>query len=202
MSTAPQNIRELAANQSQIAAQMSADKPLKGKYDGRRNNGAHLRELNRKHKTGPIPLHANELSRRQAKKALDEFDAIATWTQIYNLAWEEKRLTELVRIRESVENRYFGKPYTATPPDNGKPGWQDNRLQVAIQNLNIGQSGTKQLKGSKSQRNKGESLTIPPSKLLETKATSDNRNYVTVTTTDGQDTSDDAGQPGQDGIAG
>ena len=191
VSTSPQIIE--SAN-----SPITTDKPLKGKYDRRRFNGAHLRELNKKQKGGTKPLYLRQLCRSTSKRVLEEFERIASLADIYDQAWKTQDLWLCAKLQEDIRNRYFGKAFVSVNPDEDKGGgqWQDNRLQVAIQNLNIGQSGTKQLKGSKSQRNKGESLTIPPSKLLGTKATSDNGNYVTVTTTDGRGTSDDAGQPG------
>ena len=164
------------------------------KYDRRGAANRLKAETQRKRK----PFHEEHLSRNTAAKLFRGLNLYEKFAQL--LSTEDERLR--FEVMRYLWDRLEGKPFMAkNPAENKVPAWQDNRLQVAIQNLNIGQSGTKQLKGSKSQRNKGESLTIPPSKLLETKATSDNGNYVTVTTTDGASTSDDAGQPGQDGIA-
>lgn len=199
-SISAENAAQIVGGLGENAAPIHA-KPLKGKYDGRGKYDRSKTKWATGIKPGPKPQYLQRLSRNASSKVLEMYAAIASLEAIYREAWEKRDLRLCVEMQENAANRAYGKPYTATPPDNGKPGWQDNRLQVAIQNLNIGQSGTKQLKGSKSQRNKGESLTIPPSKLLETKATSDKCIYVNQTTTDGQGTSDDAGQPGQDGIA-
>ena len=109
-------------------------KPLKGKYDGRRLNGNYDRKIKR----GPKPLHIKYLSRNKAAHVLEKLDAIATWPQIYERAWQENDLATVIQTRRTVEDRIFGKPYVAVNPDErAKPSTviNDNRLQMAVQQL-------------------------------------------------------------------
>ena len=178
--------------QIQAPAKSKHSIPLR-KYDGRSQNGRQPGQ----NKPGPKPLNLQRLCRTQAKKTLAEFDAIASYADVYRQAWATNQLDVCVRLRQNVENRLFGKPHTAVPPEDGKPTWQDNRLQVAIENLVIAPSGKKQLKSAKSKRTDGEGLTTPPCKSLETKATSDNCHYDYVA----GEVVDASASQGQDGLA-
>jgi hypothetical protein len=118
------------------------DKPLKGKYDGRRFNGRERK----KGKSGPKPNIFLNLAERHCKEALTRFEAIATLAQIYEEAWNRKNLALCVQMRENAADRAYGRPFVSINPAE-KPGspalTQDNRLQLAIGQLNIGVSGKK-----------------------------------------------------------
>jgi hypothetical protein len=58
-------------------------KPMKGKYDGRKNNGKKRRGV----KPGPKPLYLQRKTRNYSSRVLEKYDAIATvvcpqWTAI------------------------------------------------------------------------------------------------------------------------
>ena len=170
-------------------------KPMTGKYDGRKNNGRYQSKVKR----GPKPFFEQHLAKNTAAKLFRNLNLYEKFAQLLDEP-DPKLRFEVMRY---LWDRLEGKPFVAANPAISKPqGFNDQRLQVAINELNIGISGTKALKGSKSKRIKGESLTTPPAKLLETKATSDNGNYVNGATVSGATTSDDARTASQDGVNG
>lgn len=117
--------------------QNSADlmpKPMKGKYDGRRNNGRYKSKAKR----GPKPFYLKALSRNGAAKILEKLNAIATPEEIYRQAFERKLFALCWQIREDLSNRVWGKPYTAENPQKADPASslrEDQRLQDAITHL-------------------------------------------------------------------
>lgn len=128
--------RESVANIGQIVE--NAVKPLKGKYDGRGKWKRNNYEYRDRAKPGPKSLRTQHLSQTKANKVLAAFDLIASQSQIYAWLWEKKQVVPMLQMRENAENRAFGKPFTAENPAISKQSAalaQDNRLQVAIQNL-------------------------------------------------------------------
>jgi hypothetical protein len=107
---------------------------MKGKYDGRRNNGRYKSTVKR----GPKPQWLKHLSRNSAGKVLEAFDGIATWSQIYARAWEAGKLESCIQMRLSAEYRLFGEPFTAENPEKAAKSNvldQDGKLQGAIKDL-------------------------------------------------------------------
>ena len=104
------------------------------KYDRRKYNGRQPGQS----KPGPKPLYLQHLSRNSAVKVLKAFDVVASWDEIYKAAWEKGDHALCASIRFRCEDRLYGKPFTAENPaakGKGSPIFNDNRLQVAIQNL-------------------------------------------------------------------
>jgi hypothetical protein len=104
------------------------------RYDKRKYNG----RSKSANKPGRKPRYIKLLGRYGAGRILEQFDAIAPPEQIYAYLWEQKRIAEMIQMRQNAENRLMGKPYTAENPEAKQKAnvfLQDNRLQVAIQNL-------------------------------------------------------------------
>ena len=104
------------------------------KYDRRKYNG----RSKSGNKPGRKPRYIKLLGRYKAGRVLEEFDSIASPQEIYAYLWEQKRIAEMIQMRQNAENRLMGKPFTAENPaakGKGSPIFNDNRLQVAIQNL-------------------------------------------------------------------
>ena len=68
-------------------------KPMKGKYDGRKNNGRYKSTIKR----GPKPLYLQHISRNRAALIVKEFDSIESWPQIVTAAWEKHDIAALRR---------------------------------------------------------------------------------------------------------
>ena len=116
------------------------------KYDGRKNNGRYKSAVKR----GPKPLYLQHMSRNAAGNHLKAFDGIASWEQVYTRAWEKGDYALCASIRFRCEDRLYGKPFTAENPDTkGKrsPILNDNRLQIAIQQLLPAARGAQTLPG-------------------------------------------------------
>lgn len=112
-------------------------KPMKGKYDGRRNNGRYKSKVKR----GPKPLYLQHISRNRAALIVKEFDSIASWPEILTAAWEKRDIAACTQVRIYVENRLYGRPFVAENPAQAKTGGtltEDGRLQDALKTLNIG----------------------------------------------------------------
>src|SRR5690242_18117231 len=104
------------------------------KYDRRKYNG---RQPNQQ-KPGRKPLYLKQMSRCSAAKTLKAFEAIASLAQIYQRAWEKGNEALCAQLWLRCEDRIYGKPFTAENPEAKQKGsvfMQDNRLQIAIQNL-------------------------------------------------------------------
>src|SRR5215472_15118496 len=115
-------------------------KLMKGKYDGRQNNGATKARRRVFSNLGRKPKWMKHLSRNKAWEMLDEFDSLASPAQIYAYCWEKKQIDYLLRLREYVWNRAEGRPFVAVNPEaTAKVDVlkQDNRLQLAIKELVI-----------------------------------------------------------------
>lgn len=140
---------ESPSNQGLIAGQVlkTADKPLKGKYDGRGKWKRTAQNTKGNSKPGPKPLHIKNLARNSASKVLVVFDAIASLSQIYAAAFERGDLKLCVEMRENALNRAYGRPYQAQDPNaSKKPNvLEDKRLQIAIKELHV--DAPKALKG-------------------------------------------------------
>jgi hypothetical protein len=107
-------------------------KSMKGKYDGRKNNGATKARRRANSKLGRKPIWAKNLTRNMAAVVLKENSAKELWAKLLNSSDERIRLETLRYLTDRLE----GKPFTAiNPAAEGQPMLQDNRLQVAIQNL-------------------------------------------------------------------
>lgn len=153
MATNSQINSESPANSVQIGQAIETPpKRLKRKYDGRVKNPTNrpdnLAVYRATHKPGPKTNALYNLAKREANRFNRELDLIASWTQIYQAAWDRGLLELCFKVREVVDNRRFGKPYQAVNPDEGaKPTTvnNDNRLQVAIGQLIPGARAPKQL---------------------------------------------------------
>lgn len=133
-------------------------KPLKGKYDGR---GKYPRNKITHRKPGPKPRYLRYLSRNSAISVLEQLDSIAAPAEIYTWLWEKKQVSAMIQMRTAVEDRAFGKPYVAQNPEVQQKAaalTQDNRLQVAIQQLNIANPLPKQIKLRKAKQLKAADL--------------------------------------------
>ena len=88
-------------------------------------------------KTGPKPKHVQTLSRNKSSKVIEQYNAIAGLADIYAQAWANKQLVLCVQMQEQARDRAFGRPFVAINPEERPQNQinQDNRLQVAIQNL-------------------------------------------------------------------
>lgn len=109
-------------------------KSMKGKYDGRKNNGRYKSAVKR----GPKPVYLKHMSRSSAGKVLEQFDSIASWAEIYARAWESGKLESCIQMRLNAEYRLFGKPFVAENPEKVMKADalnQDSRLQDAIKQL-------------------------------------------------------------------
>jgi len=109
-------------------------KPMKGKYDGRRNNGKSPRRV----KPGPKPNWAKNLERNSAAKSLREFDDIATPAQIYRSAWEKGDVKLCAEMYRQFQDRLLGRPFVAENPaktDPTKSPDNDEKLQGAVKRL-------------------------------------------------------------------
>ena len=106
-------------------------KPMKGKYDGRRNNGKKRTAMKR----GPKPKWMKHLSRNAASKLLQEFDNIVPFPEIYKYCWEHGKVELMVGMREYVWNRLEGRPFIAENPVKVLPKQPDPRIQEAIDRL-------------------------------------------------------------------
>src|SRR5262249_21920998 len=118
--------------------QNSADvavKPMKGKYDKRRYNGAHRAAVNNR---GRKPNWVKHLERNHAGRMLDKLDAIATVEDIYTAAWNAKNLALCTEIRKQLSDRFMGRPFIAENPAKAVGAnalTQDEWLQTAIKQL-------------------------------------------------------------------
>ena len=127
---------ETVANQEVSTGKTKSYKT--NKYDGRRKNGAHRRAPCDR---GAKPRWLKHLGRNDALKVSEKYDAIATYEQLYRDAYEKKNLLLCFDMRKYADDRLLGKPFIAlNPAENAKSAnlTQDNRLQVAIQQLTIG----------------------------------------------------------------
>jgi hypothetical protein len=116
-------------------------KPMKGKYDGRKRNGAHRAAPNNR---GRKPRWLRHLGRNDELKVLEEFDAIAKASEIYAAAWAKGNHALCFEMRKCADDRLLGKPFTAENPAQTKTGealTEDSRLQDAIKKMNIGTPG-------------------------------------------------------------
>lgn len=112
--------------------------PLKGKYDGRKNNRfriPHRKGINSRCK----PNWLKTLGAKHAADVLEELDAILPPAEIYKQAIARNDFRLVWEIRTAVEYRLLGKPFVAVNPETLPPTGsilnQDNRLQVAVSNL-------------------------------------------------------------------
>jgi hypothetical protein len=113
-------------------------KPMKGKYDGRKNNGATKARRRVFSNVGRKPNWAKHLSRNEAVTTLREFDDIASPADIYRAAWEKGNLGLCVELYKQFHDRLHGKPFTAENPEKvakAETLAQDTRLRDAIKQL-------------------------------------------------------------------
>jgi hypothetical protein len=111
-------------------------KPMKGKYDGRKNNGRYKSKVKR----GPKPLYLQHISRNRAALIVKEFDSIASWPEILAAGWEKRDIAACTQVRIYVENRLYGRPFVAENPAQAKTGdtlAEDSRLQDALAKLKV-----------------------------------------------------------------
>ena len=97
---------------------------------------------------GRKPNWMKHLSRNAAYEILQQFDSIAPPAEIYAWCWENKKIDIMVGMREYVWNRLEGRPFVASNPAEEQKRTsllQDNRLQVAIQELIIAPRTAKQI---------------------------------------------------------
>ena len=109
-----------------------------GKYDGRRFNGSTKERRRANPNLGPKPAWLKSVTRNSAYHVLRELDDKASWKQIYQAAWEKNQLALCIDVLRYLTDRRDGRPFTAENPAISKQSAalaQDNRLQVAIQNL-------------------------------------------------------------------
>lgn len=126
--------RDDSVSTQQITPEIQA-KPLKGKYDGRRNNRP---TAEARQKAGRKLNWAKHLTSNDSAKILKDIDSIASPSEIYQRALDRNLLALCWQIRERVEDRLLGKPFVAENPNAVKPInniLNDNRLQIAIQQL-------------------------------------------------------------------
>lgn len=110
--------------------------PLKGKYDKRKNNGG--KRVN----SGGKPLWAKHLSRNSAAKLLSQAGLQEKVLELLDSPDARLRF-EVIRY---LWDRFEGRPFVAENPNTVKqanPIMLDQRLQVAVQQLNIMQPKAK-----------------------------------------------------------
>lgn len=113
-------------------------KPMARKYDGR---GKANRERARK-TSGRKPKWAKHLSRNSAAEILSQADFKAKALELLN-APDLRLRFEVIRY---LWDRFEGRPFVAENPNVTKPNnpiLQDQRLQIAVQQLNIMQPKSK-----------------------------------------------------------
>jgi hypothetical protein len=94
-------------------------KSMKGKYDGRKNNGATKARRRANSKLGRKPIWAKNLTRNMAAVVLKENSAKELWARLLNSS-DERIQFETMRY---LTDRLEGKPFTAiNPAAEGKPG--------------------------------------------------------------------------------
>jgi hypothetical protein len=92
-------------------------KSMKGKYDGRRNNGATKARRRLNSNLGRKPRWLKNLDRNDAAKVLEQFDAIASPEQIYKAAWEKGKFELCADLYKQFQDRWLGKPFLALVKD-------------------------------------------------------------------------------------
>jgi len=113
-------------------------KSMKGKYDGRRNNGATKARRRLNSNLGRKPRWLKNLDRNDAAKVLEHFDAIASPEQIYQAAWEKGKFELCADLYKQFQDRWLGRPFIAENPNkpaNNLALANDPRLQEAIKQL-------------------------------------------------------------------
>jgi hypothetical protein len=120
---------------NQVAPELDIPvKPLKGKYDRRRTKAVQSGRGGTRINAGRKPNHAQHLARNTAAYLFRDCDFKARFTEL--LATENERLRFDVLCY--VWDRLEGKPFVAENPNaRGVTNVlnQDNRLQIAIQQL-------------------------------------------------------------------
>src|SRR5215472_8027401 len=97
-------------------------KSMKGKYDGRKYNGATKARRRANSKLGRKPIWAKNLPRNMAAVVLKENSAKELWANLLNSSDERIRLETLRYLTDRLE----GKPFPAiNPAAAGKPMLQD-----------------------------------------------------------------------------
>lgn len=123
------------ADQSlQIAA-----KPLKRKYDKRKDNGKHLKVWNNAQKA----LKRKALGRTESISELQAIDSIKLPREMFKECVDSKSYALAWQIRSDIENRAFGRPYVAINPEAAvRPGGEEvtQRISIAAKNLQIVQA--------------------------------------------------------------
>lgn len=111
-------------------------KPMKGKYDGRKNNGATKARRRLNSNLGRKPRWLKNLDRNDAAKVLGEFDAIATPAQVYAAAWEKGKFELCADMYKQFQDRWLGRPFIAENPNKPSNSRQpDPRILDAIDKL-------------------------------------------------------------------
>jgi len=117
-------------------------KLMKGKYDGRRNNGGHHRKSVDRGVGNRKPKWKRHLDKNMAAHELKLCDAYKAPSQMFIEAIEAKSYALAWEIRTGLENRAFGRPYVqVNPAEKERHNEGDvNRIAVAIKNLQIVQT--------------------------------------------------------------
>ena len=106
-------------------------KSMKGKYDGRKNNGRRRSQL----KSGPIPLYLKNKTRNYSFRILELYDSIASDEQIYTAAWKDGNYELCAQLRREHRDRAYGKAYVAENPAKAEAKQPDPRMTEAITKL-------------------------------------------------------------------
>jgi hypothetical protein len=110
-------------------------KSMKGKYDGRRNNGATKARRRLNSDLGRKPHWLKNLDRNDAARVLEQFNGIASPEQIYKAAWEKGKFELYADLYKQFQDRWLGKPYTAENPIKLAAKQPDPRMTEAIAKL-------------------------------------------------------------------
>ena len=113
-------------------------KPMQGKYDGRKNNGATKARRRLFSNLGRKTKWAKHISRNEASGILREFDSIASPADIYRAAWEKGNFELCATMYKQFQDRLHGRPFIAENPEKAiKKNTLENdaRLREAIDKL-------------------------------------------------------------------
>jgi hypothetical protein len=112
-------------------------KPMKGKYDGRKNNGATKSRRRTFSNMGRKTLIAKRLSRNDAAKTLEELVDIASPADIFRAAWEKGNVALCAEMYKQFQDRLLGRPFIAENPAKTEAKVPDEKIRRAITNLGI-----------------------------------------------------------------
>jgi hypothetical protein len=112
-------------------------KPMKGKYDKRKNNGATKVRRRKFSNMGRKTLVAKGLSRNDAARTLEELVEIASPADIFRAAWEKGNVALCAEMYKQFQDRLLGRPFIAENPQTTGPQSVDPRVQRAVRALNI-----------------------------------------------------------------